>query len=68
MKDLTNQTFGNVKVIERAGSNKHNQSRWRCLCLLCGKEFYALAHNLKSGNTTSCGCTRGVQRSSRRVT
>lgn len=58
--DLTGHQYGNALVLERA-PNRRVSSRttfvmWKCKCLLCNNEFVAKANNLKSGNTTSCGC------------
>jgi len=37
-------------------------SRRRCLCLCkCGVKFFAWAHHLHAGNTTSCGCARSTR-------
>ncbi len=60
-KDITGQIFGQVRVNSRA-ENKRLNSRttlvmWNCTCLVCGKDFVARGTNLKSGNTTTCGCT-----------
>lgn len=60
-KDLTEQTFGNVFVESRAPNRRVSQRTtfvmWNCVCLLCGKKFVSKGNNLKSGNTTTCGCT-----------
>lgn len=53
--DLTGSIFGLLTVLELAGRDKHGRARWRCRCE-CGEEAIAEAYNLKSGNTTSCGC------------
>ena len=48
--DLTGQRFGRLIVLSRESGSK-----WKCLCD-CGNEIIASGSNLKSGNTTSCGC------------
>ena len=55
--DLTGQTFGYLTVIASAGvdSDKHRLSLCRCKC---GRECVVSNHNLKTGNTRSCGCLR----------
>lgn len=53
--DLTGQRFGRLTVIERAGSNKWNQAKWRCKCD-CGNEIVTLGNLLQRGGTRSCGC------------
>ena len=55
-KDLTKEPpFGKVKVLERAGTNAHGQTKWRCRCE-CGVVFVVVGHSLRTGNTKSCGC------------
>ena len=53
--DLTGLEYGRLKVIEYAGSNKHQSATWLCRCE-CGKERIYATGNLQSGNSTSCGC------------
>lgn len=48
--------IGNITVVKMVGKIGHNIS-WQCACK-CGKVFHALASNLTSGNTKSCGCHR----------
>lgn len=55
-KDITGQTFGNVKVLEYAGRSFDRKALWKCKCLLCGKTFVCTGKNLRNGNTKSCGC------------
>ena len=52
--DLTNQSFGKLKVIRRIGS-KHGETLWECLCE-CGGRCNVTGYNLRSGKTKSCGC------------
>lgn len=54
-KKLVGQRFGKLVVIERAGSDKHKQAVWKCLCD-CGKELFVTSRRLTTGNTKSCGC------------
>lgn len=54
--DLTGKVFGQLTVIERVKIEGENESHWLCQCT-CGNKKVVLAGNLKSGNTTSCGCT-----------
>ena len=54
--DLTGQKFGRLTVIERAGKTAHGEhAKWLCRCE-CGNVITAASNNLRSGNTTSCGC------------
>src|SRR5580765_7461064 len=52
--DLIGQSFGRLKVIERA-TNQGTFARWLCQCE-CGKSITALGIHLRSGHTKSCGC------------
>ena len=54
---LVGQTFENLKVIARNPAKGHN-SKWDCECLLCGSITVVTRPNLRSGNTTDCGCQR----------
>lgn len=60
VKDITGQKFGRLTVIEPAPrpntvNNKHKY--WKCRCD-CQKEVVVDGVDLRSGNTTSCGCAR----------
>lgn len=61
LKDLTNQRFGRLVVVERAEdyvqSSGHKSPQWLCKCD-CGKEVIILGGSLtrKNHNTKSCGC------------
>lgn len=54
--DLTGHKYGRLTVKEMGHRNNRRRS-WLCLCD-CGKTTFALAENLRSGNTISCGCLR----------
>ena len=54
--DLTGKVFGQLTVLERVKIEGENESHWLCQCT-CGNKKVILAGNLKSGNTTPCGCT-----------
>lgn len=56
---LAGQRFGLYLVISYAGLNKHRQSMWLCRCD-CGTEKVVGSNDLKTGNTTSCGCFQKV--------
>lgn len=59
--DLTGHAFGHLKVLRRVvGVVKSGQAVWLCRCS-CGTEKPVLGGNLRKGNTTSCGCRRGVK-------
>lgn len=60
--DLTNDTFGSLKVHRRATideimatkSTNFTSARWICRCS-CGTEKMVLGANLRNGTTKSCG-------------
>jgi len=53
--NLLHQTFGRLRAVEDVGSSPNGHAMWRCECE-CGGGTVALATNLKSGHTQSCGC------------
>jgi 5-methylcytosine-specific restriction endonuclease McrA len=53
--DLAGQIFGKLTVLRRNGYKGHNAA-WLCRCK-CGKEITLPSNALRSGNTTSCGCS-----------
>ena len=54
-KDLTNQTFGELKVLYRYYLNSSAQkAKWVCRCS-CGNIIVVLSNSLCSGKTISCG-------------
>ena len=60
-KDLTNKSFGCLKVLEAGpvitvGTQLKQRRTWKCQCV-CGSIVYATTGDLISGNTKSCGCT-----------
>ncbi len=58
--DLTGRKFGRLTVISFAGQARNYKSKWFCICECDGAKIVA-GHNLKSGNTSSCGCVFGVK-------
>lgn len=59
LKEMTGQRFGRLVVLERA-ENKWLQARWRCRCD-CGAVRDVDGYNLRSGHTSSCGCSKREQ-------
>ena len=55
LTDLTNQLFGRLTVIRRAGTDMNKKPLWLCRCS-CGKQTLVPSQSLKSGATKSCGC------------
>ena len=54
---LVGNRYGKLTVIEQVESSSRGQRRYRCICD-CGGTIIAFAGNLKSGQTTSCGCNK----------
>ena len=48
------ETFGLLTFIEEAGTNRHGKTLWRLRCA-CGKETIAIASQVRTGKTKSCG-------------
>jgi hypothetical protein len=57
VRDLTGQRFNRLLVIEFSGMDKKHNPLWKCLCD-CGNEKILCGRDLRSGNTSSCGCLR----------
>ena len=53
--DLRGQPFGKLTVLRENGRDKHNKVLWLCRCE-CGNEVTVRGSDLRSENTTSCGC------------
>ena len=57
-KDLTNQKFGSLKVIQLLDRKNASGNRyWLCQCD-CGNQIEVASSNLRSGHVLSCGCNR----------
>ena len=56
-EDLTNQQFNMLTAKYLIGQDKARHNIWHCICK-CGQEIDALATNLKTGHTKSCGCEK----------
>jgi len=54
--DLTNQKFGRLLVIARAGSSLRGRALWQCRCECDGSIVIVLGKELRNGHTVSCGC------------
>jgi len=56
-QDLTSQIFGFLTVLSQVPRDKTSQIAWCCQCNCTNKTIRIVStHNLKSGNTKSCGC------------
>lgn len=56
MVNLTGKRYGRLVVAEFDHLQNH-KAYWKCTCD-CGLTVVATGNNLRSGNTTSCGCLR----------
>ncbi len=56
-EDLTSQRFGRLVAIRPTDRRYGTCVMWECKCD-CGNTTYASSHNLKCGNTDSCGCLK----------
>jgi hypothetical protein len=54
-KDETGKRYIRLLVEEHVGKDKHGNNRYRCKCD-CGKVLEVNGNDLRTGNTTSCGC------------
>lgn len=52
---MIGKRFGKLTVISAAGRSPRRYILWKCRCD-CGRETIVSSHNLRSGNTQSCGC------------
>lgn len=60
--DLTNQVFGELKVVSYNPGTKHNRSTWTCKCS-CGNTVKVPGYALRAGHYKSCGCKQVEKRS-----
>ena len=56
-ENLVGQRFGSWTVLERTTHPNTNRTAWICRCD-CGKVATVLHYNLKSGMSTTCGCSK----------
>jgi len=55
--DLTGAVFGRLTIDSYFGLSKDKRTLWNCSCS-CGNKKVASRHELRSGDTKSCGCLR----------
>ena len=53
--DLTDMTFGDLRVLYQDCSAQSGKARWVCQCG-CGNVVSVLSESLRRSKTTSCGC------------
>ena len=56
-KDITNQRFGKLTVLEKTNQKNNSTFIWKCKCD-CGNICYIDGEYLRNGDTTSCGCLK----------
>ena len=60
--DFTGQHFGDLEVIERAGSTPRGAALWRCICHRCGRECVIIGHRFHNARPPKdCGCRKKEQ-------
>lgn len=52
-KDLLNQKFGQLTVVQKLKMNNHREMEWLCVCD-CGREHISTSNRLTRGQTTCC--------------
>ena len=57
---LVGKRFGKLTAIRPVGEDSHKRSVWLFKCD-CDKDYIGPLHNVKSGNTKSCGCDKHKQ-------
>ena len=62
--DLTDMTFGDLRVLYQDCSAQSGKARWVCQCG-CGNVVSVLSKSLRRSKTTSCGCKCQVSSSGR---
>lgn len=65
--DVTGRTFSRLTVIRHNGFSRSGEATWLCACS-CGAEVTATGGNLRSGNTSSCGCFKLEEQRARSTT
>lgn len=64
-ENLSDRRFGRLTVVAAAPKSK-DRVMWTCRCD-CGAEVLVNSKSLKTGNTTSCGCTRRKDHTGKRL-
>ena len=60
IKDISQQRFGLLIALEPTAERTNNKDViWKCICD-CGNVCKVSGHDLRTGNTKSCGCQRTV--------
>jgi hypothetical protein len=61
-RDLTNETFGRLRVLARTANATCGHKQYDCVCT-CGNMVIVRSSGLLTGNTRSCGCLQTEARS-----
>ncbi len=61
-EDLTNQIFGDFKVLRFDDSKGKYKYYWICKCVNCGKEKSICTSSLKNGKSIKCVCNKNYNR------
>lgn len=59
-KNMENYEDDNLKVLERAGSDKQGIALWKCICKHCGNNFVTRGSTIRNKATQSCGCVHSL--------
>lgn len=65
--DITGQWFDRLVAVKKTDQRIAGSIMWECKCK-CGKKTKVSLGNLRSGNTTSCGCLRSEIMKKNRIT
>ena len=57
-KDISNQVFNYIQVLEATNERDQGSIVYNCLCLNCGRTFKNCARNIMHGLVKSCGCLK----------
>lgn len=57
--DITGHIYGKLTVVDFSHRDKRKIAHWRCYCS-CGAQAVVAQNNLRSGNSTTCGCRHGI--------
>ena len=60
VKDMSDYEDENIRVLERAGSDKKGVAMWSCLCKHCGNIFITRGKSIRDNQVNSCGCIHSI--------
>lgn len=53
---LVGKKYGKLTIVKEVGKNKYGKTIYNCKCD-CGNSINVLSNSLRTGHTTSCGCS-----------